>query len=375
MSSPLRSSTKEVKSDHHTPTTLDQADLRNRLSKELDDHAWQFDAKRVAEMLSANGKGPTKTLVESTHEALRKVIKEQAIGWPSVGTEQVWYQPIAIFLNNCVGVCRDALRDSKSAAPIDPHPLFYDLLNFIVYNKITADGVKGASPVRPDLVGGLNLAPDDLLAWTPQNPTTKRVLLPVEVKADWAPMVLQAATYARCLFDASPSRQFAVVLGFRHTRAELRFLVFHRSGLTGSEPLSVKDESGQKDILCILLSILNWRSAEDAGFPGFYNNFEMSLFRHRDDKDGVVASVEEVLHDGLCIKGRASRVLLMRYPTSEGKELEPPIPAPGQTARSRKHLRTGSETKEGDENIAHKRSRTESQMERGDEGIRTSFHH
>ena len=326
-------------------------------------------------MLSANGKSPTEALVESAHEALRKVVKEQEFGWPSVGKEQVWYPPIAIFLNNCVGVCRDALGNSKSAAPIDPHPLFYDLLNFIVYDKITADGVKDASPVRPDLVGGLNLAPDDLLAWSPQDPTMKRVLLPVEVKADWAPMVLQAATYARCLFNASPSRQFAVVLGFRHTGAELRFLVFHRGGLTGSEPLPVKDESGQKEILRVLLSILNWRSAEDAGFPGFYNNFEMSLFRHKGDKDGVVASVTKVLHEGLCVQGRASRVLLMRYPIGEGMEPEPHIPTPGPTTRSCKHPRTGSQTEQGDENATRKRSRTDTQTEQGDDNIRMPFHH
>ena len=75
--------------------------------------------------------------------------------------------PVATFLNNCVDVCRDALRDTESAAPIDSHPLFYDLLNFIVYDKITADRVEGASPIKPDLVGGLGLRPDDRLAWSP----------------------------------------------------------------------------------------------------------------------------------------------------------------------------------------------------------------
>ena len=332
-------------------SSSDQADLQNRLSKELHDHAWEFDAKRVAEMLSANSKGPTKTLVESAHKALHKVLEEQAFGWPSVRMERVWYPPIATFLNDCVDVCRDALRDSKSAAPIDLHPPFYDPLNFIVYNNTTADGVEGASPVKPDLVGGLDLRPDDHVAWSPQNPLEKQVLLPVEVMADWAPMVLQAATYARCLFSASPSRQFALVLGFRHVTTELRFLAFHRSGLTGSKPLSVEDEAGKKDILRILLSILNWRSAEDAGFPSFHNDFEMSLLRYKDDKDGVVARVAKVLHNGFCVQGRASRVLLMRYPTGEGKEPEPHIPAPGPTTRSRKRPRTESQTEQGDENI------------------------
>ena len=355
ISSPLRSTSKKVKSDHYTPPVSDQLDLQKRLSKELRDHAWQFDANRVAEMLSTDDKGPAETLVKLAHKIL--VIKEQEAGWPRVGTERVWYPPIATFLNNCVDVCRGTLHNSKSGAATASHPLFYDRLKFIVYDKTTADGVEGYSPVKPDLVGGLDLIPDERVAWSPQDPVTKQVLLPVEVKADWAPMVFQAATYARCLFSASPSRQFAVVLGFRQTTAELRFLVFHRGGLTGSIPLSVKDEGGQEGILRVLLSILSWRSAEDAGFPGFNNDFEMSLFRHEDDKDGVVASVAEVLHDGLCVLGRASRVLLMNYPTGEGKVLVPAITTLGPTTRARK------------------RRGTEPQTGQGDEEIRMSFHH
>ena len=78
-------------------------------------------------------------------------------------------------------MCRGVLRDSKSAAAIDSRPLFYDLLKFIVYDKSTADGVEGASPIKPDLVGGLDLVPDERVAWSPQSPTTKQVLLSVEV--------------------------------------------------------------------------------------------------------------------------------------------------------------------------------------------------
>ena len=86
----------------------------------------------------------------------------------------------ATFLNNCVDVCRGVLRDSKSVAAIHSRPLFYDL-KFIVYDKSTADGVEGASPIKPDLVGGPDLVPDERVAWSPQSPTTKQVLLWVEV--------------------------------------------------------------------------------------------------------------------------------------------------------------------------------------------------
>ena len=290
-------------------------------------------------MLSPTGKGPTDALVDSAYRALREAPTERPPEWPTEGSELVWYPPLATFLNNCVGACRGALDGSKSATANDPRSRLYDHLKFIVYDRTTVDGVEGASQVKPDLVGGLDLESTDRVAWAPQDSHTKRVLFPVEVEGGWGQLVSQAATYARCLFSASPSRQFAVVLGFQHRDGELRFLVFHRGGLTGSKHLSVKGESGQRDILRILLSILNWRSAKDAGFPEFYNELEMRLLRHEDDQVGVVASVLEVLHDDLCVQGRASRVLRMGYPTSEGKEPDHPISAPGPAFRTRGRAR------------------------------------
>ena len=164
-------------------------------------------------------------------------------------------------------------------------------------------------------MGGLDLEFDEHVAWSLQNTFIKQALTPIDVEEDWTFIV----PHARCLFSASPSRRFSVVLGFQHTSAELRFLVFHRSGLTGSKAYSVKDPRGQKDILRICLSILQWTSANDAGFLEFLNDFEMFLLRHKGDETGAVANVTKVLHDDLCVRGRALRMLLMVYSTSEGK--------------------------------------------------------
>ena len=218
-------------------------------------------------MLSPTGEAPSDILVNSAHEALGK--KTSPI-WPTVEMEGTWYSPIGTFLNNCVDACHDALDGSPESTSRDFR--WYNRLRFIVYDRTTEDVIRGASPIKPALLGGLDLVPGERVVWNPQNPLTKQVLLPVEVRADWAPVVFQAAAYALCLFNASPPRQFSVALGFHHVRAELRFLVFHRGGLTGSKPLSVKDEHRQKDIIRILLSILNWRSVGDAGFPEFYND-------------------------------------------------------------------------------------------------------
>lgn len=191
-------------------------------------------------MLSAANNGPPDAFVKSAHRALRKASPV----WPTVDTERerAWYIPLAEFLNNCIDTCHGVL--DKRPRSVNRGSRFYDRLKFIVYDKPTLDGIEGESPVEPSLVGGLDLAPDERVVWSPQKTTTNQVLIPVGVKGDWSPMVTQAATYARCLFSASPSRQFAMILGFRHTEAQLRFLVFHRSGLTGSEPCSVEDPQG-----------------------------------------------------------------------------------------------------------------------------------
>lgn len=112
--------------------------------------------------------------------------------------------PIATFLNNCVGACRGALDGSPGYAPTR-NSRWYDRLEFVVYDETTEEGVEGAAPVKLDLVGGLDLAPGERVAWSPQDPLTKQALLPVGVDADWPLIVNQAVTYARCLFSASPS--------------------------------------------------------------------------------------------------------------------------------------------------------------------------
>jgi len=313
-------------------------------------------------MLSATGEGPPDALVDSAHEALGE---KTPPAWPTADGESLWYPPLAVFLNNHLEACHKALDEHQKSA--ERSSRFYDRLNFIVYDTTTHDGVEGASPVKPDLVGGLDLEPGKRVAWSPPNTSIDQVLIPVAVKANWAPMVTQAATYARCLFSASPSRQFSVVLGFRHTKAQLRFLVFHRSGLTGSKPCSVEDPRGQQDILRIFLSILQWTSANDAGFLEFFNGFDMTLIRNEGDETGTVARVAEVLHDGHCVLGRASRVLRMVYPTGKQEEPEPAISALDPTARTCGRPGTKRQTEQGAEQGA------EQETKQGDDETRMSF--
>ena len=82
----------------------------------------------------------------------------------------------------------------------------------------------------------------------------------------------------------------------------------------------------------------------------------MCLPRYEGDENGVVARVAKVLHDSPHVRGRGSRVLLMEYPTSGGKESGPHIPPLDSTVRAPKRTEAGDRSKRGG-------------------GTRASFHH
>lgn len=155
-----------------------QSDLREPLSKGVHDNTWEFDAERIAKMFSATDKGPPDTLVSSAHEALGRRVSPV---WPTVNAilKRTRYTPLAAFLNNCVDTCRGALDKHHESAKRSSR--FYDRLRFIVYDKPPHDWVEEASPIKPDLLGGLDLTSDERIARSPQKSLVDRVLIPVEV--------------------------------------------------------------------------------------------------------------------------------------------------------------------------------------------------
>lgn len=287
--------------------------LHELLSEEVQDRIWEFDAQRIAEMLSANGKAPPDGLVNIAVKALgnRQPRRSKAKG------EQGWHAPLENFLNSSVEACHNALDGHHTGAPRDKRR--YGRLHFVIHDKLMEDGVDDPLSAKPNLVGCLDPKRGDRAAWAQTGPSVNQVLLPVEIKEDWLPIIAQATADSLCLFDASPSRQFALVLGFQQVKAELRFLVFHHSGLTASKPLHIRKVQGQEDILRVFLSILCWESTGEAGLLGFYNDVKMPLPCNDGDKTGVAARVAGVLRDRTYTADCTSRVLLIDY-SSHGKK-------------------------------------------------------
>ena len=120
------------------------------------------------------------------------------------------------------------------------------------------DSVEGAAPLKSDITGGNGISAfsKERLYWKPPpDKPTHMITIPVEVKDDWKTMTSQAATYARCLFSASPTITLALVLAFNQGINALRFLVFHHGGLTASKELNITKSDGLKDVARIFLTL------------------------------------------------------------------------------------------------------------------------
>ena len=149
-------------------------------SKEIRDHAWEFTPKRVAEMLSSDGKALSDTSVDSAHWALEK---KAPPSWPAVESERAWHGPVAVFLKNCVDVCHRALDCSRGSAGKSHR--WYDDLKFIVHDKPVGGEAKGIQTIGPDLVGGRGMDPNERSSWSPKDThSTNQILVPIEVGAE-----------------------------------------------------------------------------------------------------------------------------------------------------------------------------------------------
>lgn len=300
----------------------------------LQNHVWQFPAIRMARILSPkiplNGRpvlmpGCKDSLknyacaVDNLESILDKVHSSVApIKWTRSEDKTLHYKPLATFLNRCVQAC-DAGLDADSNFAIKKAHRWYANLQFVIVKPPLRD--KAKNPI-PSLVGVPNLNSGEAVCWSPQalDNSSEAFRIPVQVGKGWLNIVKQALNHARCLFDANPLRRFALVIGFDYIQRELRFLVFHRGGLTSSPTLSVKTDT--KDVLRLFMAILSWSSLADAGFPEWCNNTQFRLPRTGDDTEGVLATVDDILHDSATVRGRAARAIQVSY-TIDSPSIKP----------------------------------------------------
>ncbi|KAF7316189.1 hypothetical protein MIND_00137100 [Mycena indigotica] len=234
----------------------------------------------------------------------------------------VHYTALSKFLNLCLQLAREFWPGFESSS--------YAKLMFLVYNRPTADGISGATPLKPDVAGvnsttphdeeTLQVSVDTKLFWSKQEEQDILIDIPVEVKATWPALVLKAVAYSRAVFAASPFRRSALVLGFNQSTLELRFLIFHRGGLTSSRALKLRERSGREACMRFMLALSTCETHRDIGLPSWFNGASFKLPITIDSNNNatrfVDAVVEKMLHADVRSRGRATHVFGLSYTCS-----------------------------------------------------------
>ncbi|KAF5357438.1 hypothetical protein D9757_013324 [Collybiopsis confluens] len=331
-----------------------QPHLMDDIQHQLGGQTWQFPPDRLAKVLSAKTRPKTCPNTPSTHystldslknykctiesdshkaaleKAQRLFLSRDTPQYLSTGKNEVeHYQGVVNLLNDGLDSCRRSGLGTGET-------IFSELM-FWAWAKPVGDKDDGARAIAPDVAGALGTEEPTELFWSPK-PGKRGLKIPVEVKKSWFRLVKQAGTCARALFSAHPLRQFVLVIGYNHAEYAMRFLVFHRGGLTASTPLLLDTKTGQNDFILLLSAILTWKTPQDAGFPAWCNENQIFLPKiHSSPID-----IARILHHTSCIRGRAPRVYYLRIPLpSDSKTAEqafvPPqdqcVPADAQILR------------------------------------------
>ncbi|KAF9072254.1 hypothetical protein BDP27DRAFT_1418171 [Rhodocollybia butyracea] len=145
--------------------------------------------------------------------------------------------------------------------------------------------------------------------WSPPGKDEKKIVFPIGVEDNWPELVQRAEAYAaRYLFNDSPLRTFALVIAYNKEESTVRFLVFHRGGLSASEPLQLDIWEGWKGFLCLIFSILTWETRGDAGWPEWSNDARVYLPGLTADSLPIIFDIDSVLYHSTCTQGRAPHV-------------------------------------------------------------------
>ena len=231
--------------------------------------------------------------------------------WPTSALELDHQRPFMWLLDSILHLSRQELYE----------PLLLDL-RFHLYGREVKEGVDGSCPLKPDGVGVEGtIGEKDKVSWT-------SIEYAVEVKNDWVDLVAQAATYARCMFSARETRQFALVIGFNHQTFDSRFCFFRRDGLWASLKLNLHDDDGFETFVRAVAGLLSWEALSDAGMDPYRSERHFFIAHQRLD-------IVHVFCNRRCVRGRATRVYKIRMTLSI-----PPSETPKE-ANSGTHFHAG----------------------------------
>ncbi|KAF9040493.1 hypothetical protein BDP27DRAFT_1435139 [Rhodocollybia butyracea] len=309
-----------------------QAALKERMRVEIGAQTWRFPAKDLSRMLSAKVRKQDAPLhrpgdidrlehyeiaLDNLESELDKTTRHFESLELSVGkylSERESYEPLTKFLNAAVHAVVSQLPGSLLAP-----------LHFHVWDKPVSDKIDHAAYLQPDGVGVFQKSLPVRVYWGwPQDSDGVTIEFPVEDKDDWPELIVQAATHARAMFRTNPLRSHVIVLAFNYKQGNTRFLVFHRGGLTASDPLPLFTQAGQRDFLRVLFSLFTWKTPGDAGFPIWYNGTEMSLLgAEMLPLPFSSVQIDSVLYKSICVRGLAPHVYTFQHRVATNNTIPP----------------------------------------------------
>ncbi|KAF7316184.1 hypothetical protein MIND_00136600 [Mycena indigotica] len=238
----------------------------------------------------------------------------------------VHYTPLAKFLNLCLTHGMNSLTKAKIISKSDSE-FSYTNSKFLVYARPTADGVLKEAPLQPDIVlvpkntghdsAKIRVRDGIRLVWNRLDSKDIQIQIVVEVKNEWTELIRQAATYGRAAFSAFPLLTWVLAMGYNQATGKLRFLIFHRGGLTCSPPLNIFDDAGRDDCLKIIMAVLTCNTPSAHGYVEWCDGprvrLPVSINNARQVSEYVDASIKDVLHSDTCCRGRATQVYSLTY--------------------------------------------------------------
>jgi hypothetical protein len=227
---------------------------------------------------------------------------------------------LAAFLTRCIEACHDALDNQQDAPPRQAR--WYHDLRFAV-GDAPANCCGESISLNQAIAGGhgSSAGGGEVFYWDPvEGNPTNNLTLPAEAEGSWVETVSQAAKDARYLFGVGRLRLFVLALAFNEDEKALRFLIFHRGGLTASEACNIAEPGGLKEVGRLFLTLALWTTPGDAGFIPFFTETEYALPADESGKDYVIATVDEVLSRSPEIRGKATVVSRVHLPHSSPAE-------------------------------------------------------
>ena len=119
-------------------------------------------------------------------------------------------------------------------------------------------GTQTRKPLKPEILGLLH-------SCTLQQPSWNDVSVFVEVNARLVDAIKRLETYARNHLIFNRRRSFSIAISFNHKDMSLRFLCFHRSGISISSQLHLREEDGFRSAVEHMVGLLSIKDEEAFG--------------------------------------------------------------------------------------------------------------